>query len=197
MANTYMEKEELKSRMDRIINWVQVCDTKASIMLSVVSLIAGFLFTSDYMLNGLQEIVKYTFVVKEKGNCSVSAVLALVCCVLTIVFVILAIYNYILVLRAKVNEDQTNDEKVKENSLIHFNHISKIADYDTFKSAMKNPSFNEEDDYLSQIYVNAKRCSEKFHDYNDGIKWTYCGMATAIMCVISIVIYVASNNIIR
>ena len=36
-----MENEELKSRMDRIIEWVKTCDTKASIMLSVLSLSVG------------------------------------------------------------------------------------------------------------------------------------------------------------
>lgn len=48
-----MENEELKSRMDRIIEWVKTCDTKASIMLSVLSLSVGIIFTSDFVLGSL------------------------------------------------------------------------------------------------------------------------------------------------
>lgn len=39
-----MENEELKSRMDRIIEWVKTCDTKASIMLSVLFVVCRYNF---------------------------------------------------------------------------------------------------------------------------------------------------------
>ena len=32
-----MDENELQNRMDRIIEWVKTCDTKASIMLTVLS----------------------------------------------------------------------------------------------------------------------------------------------------------------
>ena len=71
-----MENEELKSRMDRIIEWVKTCDTKASIMLSVLSLSVGIIFTSDFVLGSLKNVIVNTFVITEKGNFSWSALFA-------------------------------------------------------------------------------------------------------------------------
>lgn len=62
-----MDENELQNRMDRIIEWVKTCDTKASIMLTVLSLSVGIFFTSDFVLSSLLKVITNTFVVSNKG----------------------------------------------------------------------------------------------------------------------------------
>lgn len=52
-----MDENELQNRMDRIIEWVKTCDTKASIMLTVLSLSVGIFFTSDFVLSSLLKVI--------------------------------------------------------------------------------------------------------------------------------------------
>lgn len=79
-----MENEELKSRMDRIIEWVKTCDTKASIMLSILSLSVGIIFTSDFVLGSLKNVIVNTFVVTVKGSFSWSALFAVLSAILAV-----------------------------------------------------------------------------------------------------------------
>lgn len=62
-----MDENELQNRRDRIIEWVKTCDTKASIMLTVLSLSVGIFFTSDFVLSSLLKVITNTFVVSNKG----------------------------------------------------------------------------------------------------------------------------------
>ena len=70
-----MDENELQNRMDRIIEWVKTCDTKASIMLTVLSLSVGIFFTSDFVLSSLLKVITNTFVVSNKGCFSFSSLL--------------------------------------------------------------------------------------------------------------------------
>lgn len=187
-----MENEELKSRMDRIIEWVKTCDTKASIMLSVLSLSVGIIFTSDFVLGSLKNVIVNTFVVTDKGSFSWSALFALLCAILAVFSLLCALGCYILVLRAKTNENQTEDQHLMLHSFTHFNHISELT-YEEFVRGMVDVDVTK--DLTSQIYINAKRCSEKYSDYNSGVTWTVVSFLSTIVMILSLLIYVSFNTL--
>ncbi len=58
MADNNEQRLTLESKMDRIIEWVKTCDTKASIMLTLLCLILSIIFTSDFVVNGLSKILQ-------------------------------------------------------------------------------------------------------------------------------------------
>ena len=187
-----MENEELKSRMDRIIEWVKIGDTKASIMLSVLSLSVGIIFTSDFVLGSLKNVIVNTFVVTEKENFSWSALFAVLSAILAVFSLLCALGCYILVLRAKTNENQTKDQHLMLHSFIHFNHISELT-YEEFVRGMVDVDVTK--DLTSQIYINAKRCSEKYSDYNSGVTWTVVSFLSTIVMILSLLIYVSFNTL--
>lgn len=89
-----------------------------------------------------------------------------------------------LVLKAKTKES-TYGKLVKANSLVHFNNIASITDFDTYKRLTEEET---EDDYyedlLSQTYINAKRCVEKFELYNKGLRWLGFAMVSLGLFII-------------
>lgn len=187
-----MDENELQNRMDRIIEWVKTCDTKASIMLTVLSLSVGIFFTSEFVLNGLQKVIANTFVVSDKGCLSFSAFFALLSAMLSVLALVMALKCYIMVLMAKTDENQTKDSNLMLHSYIHFNHISKLT-YEEFVRGLE--SVDVKKDLTSQIYINAKRCAEKFSDYNVGVKWTVVSFLSAIFMIFCLLIYVSFNTL--
>ena len=215
---TMVNNEELKSRMDRIIDWVKTCDTKASIMLTLVCLVLSFIFTSDFVMVGFSKIIQSLRIYIDSSgtssiyDISVSGVLAVVCMVLYLYFTLGSIYRLIMVLYSKINESLIEDglkkavyktanflfkykpsEKttsgVYMDSLIHFNNIANKDCFNVFVEAMRVSGENETNDLLSQIYINAIRCQEKFKDYNEAIKWMICSFPFLVCLYICVSIF--------
>lgn len=187
-----MDENELQNRMDRIIEWVKTCDTKASIMLTVLSLSVGIFFTSDFVLSSLLKVITNTFVVSNKGCFSFSALFALLSAMFSVFALVMALKCYVMVLMAKTDENQTKDSNLMLHSYIHFNHISKLT-YEEFIRGLELSDVKK--DVTSQIYINAKRCAEKFSDYNVGVKWTAVSFLSAIFMIFCLLIYVSYNTL--
>ena len=192
-----MNNNELETRMDRIIEWVKVCDTKASIMLALVGVMLTFAFSNDFVLSGIQSIFHsafdYDFSNASFADIRLCGVLAILCLFIALYSLMGAIYRFIMVVYSIHQETLTDPKKdsllfsifnwlfrydwpegindtVFTGSLIHFYHISKLS-YDKFVEELESNDYKEHVDFLSQIYINAKRCSKKFEDYNAAIRW--------------------------
>lgn len=218
-----MDNNELNSRMDRIIEWVKTCDTKASIMLTLICLIVSFIFTSDFVLNGMTSVIRSFRVYKDSGSpfdfsdISWSGTFAVISMIVFLYFSFGSIYRLIMVLYSKISEKMiASDLKktvyrfcnalfrympsveissdVQTDSLIHFNHIAEISDYDTFKKAIQDTNYVEQADLLSQIYINAKRCKEKYDDYNSAIRWLLYSMPFVIFLFLSISVFMTYHK---
>lgn len=189
-----MERQELEKRMDRIIEWVKVCDTKTSILLSALSVLLTITFTSDVIVNHISDLALRMFdkhYYSYDGIC-VLGLLSLFALLLSCFFALWSGYSFMKVLYAKKNEEQFGNEHYTE-SLIHFRHISSLA-YEDFTGEIQNYNDNKwELDLLSQIHINAMRCNEKFDDYNAGVKWfavsLSCGLATVVLFSIYFMLY--------
>lgn len=212
-----MDNRDLESRMDRIIEWVKACDTKASIMLTLVSLMLSFVFTSDFVLEGLKEIFssisKYNPDNRSLLNISFSGLLTILSLLASVYFLMGSIYRFIMVVYSKPKESleepkkmslvfrlfnglfryqwrNLNDSNTKKNSLINLNHIA-FLNYVQFKKDINSSDYDETDDYLSQIFINARRCSEKFYDYNSGIRWMLRAIPFLSLFIFFLIIYCA------
>lgn len=215
-----MTNDELKSRMDRIIEWVKTCDTKASIMLTLVCLISSFIFTSDFVLNGLIAVVRTWREYKCENSCfndiNIPGVLSVASSLLTLYFVFGSIYRFVMVLYSKIDESLIDNNLKKityklfnaffcyspcsynltgivSDSLIHFNHISKMSFAD-FKGKIENNAEGNDNasnsaDLISQIYINACRCREKFDDYNAAIKWMLYSIPSLVVLFVSLIYF--------
>lgn len=179
--------EDQNRRMDRIIEWVKTCDTKTSIMMSVLLLVPTFTIGTDWVLSKLEDI---TSIIVEAikndgiGYCfSVINFIVLILLLVTMIFTIISFCYFMSVLKAKTKEN-TYGDYVKTNSLIHFNNISNI----NFKIYKQLSEEETDDDYhedlLSQTYINAKRCAEKFNHYNRGLCWLGFAMVSLILFIL-------------
>lgn len=208
-----MDNRDLESRMDRIIEWVKACDTKASIMLALVSLMLSFVFTSDFVLEGLKDIFSSVSNYDSDNKSSLSGLLTILFLLASVYSLMGSIYRFIMVVYSKPKESleepkkmslvfrlfnglfryqwrNLNDSNTKKNSLIHLNHIASLS-YEQFKKDINSNEYDETDDYLSQIYINSQRCSEKFDDYNSGIRWMLRALPCLIVFFVSLLIYAA------
>lgn len=217
-AEIMVGKDELKSRMDRIIEWVKTCDTKASIMLTLVCLVLSFVFTSDFFIVGFSKIIQsLRLYFDADGGCnirdiSISGSFSIAFFIGYLYFTFGSIYRFVMVLYSKISESQIEEGLNKRvykfanwlfkyspsskstsdaymNSLIHFNNIAKMDDFSSFKSAMESSSDNENEDLLSQIYINANRCKEKFDDYNAAIRWMLYSFPFLLLLLISLSLF--------
>lgn len=180
--------EDQNHRMDRIIEWVKVCDSKTSILMSVVLLVPTFIIGTDWVLSKLGHIISIIIEAinsRGEGYCfSIPNFLVLVLLILTLSFTIVSCCFFLLVLKAKTKES-TYGKLVKANSLVHFNNIASMTDFDTYKRLTEEET---EDDYyeelLSQTYINAKCCAEKFALYNKGLCWLVFAMICLVLFIL-------------
>lgn len=176
--------EDQNRRMDRIIEWVKVCDSKTSILMSVVLLVPTFIIGTDWVLSKLEHIISLIVDALNshgEGFCfSIVNFIVLLLLLSTITFTIMSFCFFLSVFKAKIKENTYGDD-VKKESLVHFNNIAGITDFETYKRLTAEET---EDDYyedlLSQTYINAKRCAEKFALYNKGLRW----LGFAMICLI-------------
>lgn len=180
--------EDQNRRMDRIIEWVKVCDNKTSILMSVVLLVPTFIIGTDWVLSKLEHIISLiidTLNSHGEGFCfSIVNFIVLLLLLSTITFTIMSFCFFLSVLKAKIKENTYGDD-VKKESLVHFNNIAGITDFETYKRLIAEET---EDDYyedlLSQTYINAKRCAEKFALYNKGLRWLGFAMIGLLLFIL-------------
>ena len=179
--------EDQNRRMDRIIEWVKVCDSKTSILMSVVLLVPTFIIGTDWVLSKLGHIISIMIEAINshgEGYCfSIPNFIVLVLLILTLSFTIVSFCFFLSVFKAKTKETTYGDE-VKTNSLIYFNNISSVS-FETYKELSHNEQESDYyEDLLSQTYINAKRCAEKFNYYKQGLRW----LGLALISLISFIL---------
>lgn len=177
------EIQDLESRLARIVEWVRTCDTKTSFMLAIV----GVMFPLVLQSKLLQDDMIAAF---NQMHCNADCCIDLFCNFLFVVFVmglgvmlLMSCKKFLNVLFAKRTESlneriigsdkDTIDKSVFKDSLLHFHHISTLP-YEEFKSKIDAETKNGlREDLLSQIYINSRRCDEKYTDYNDGVRYLF------------------------
>lgn len=195
--NMYLKKEELISRMDRIIHWVEVCDTKTSIILAVQAMVLTIVCSTDFVFDAVKKILSDTlFLDEDKVFCFWGCLVILFLLSLIVAFTN-SLYHLFKVLEAKTGANQTKDENVRDkDSLIYFQCIAdkkEFQDYLAFREKVEAETENDEmHDILSQVYINANRCAEKFYHYNKGLLALKYALVILILFVSVVFMYHAS-----
>ena len=178
------EKKEFGNEIhDQIIGWTENCDTKASIMIAFLGIFTSIFFTSDYILNSIENLVSkiVLFWQNRQGSFSFLAFMIFIFLGLTVFFIIRTILLLFNVLAGKT--------KCDEDSIIFFQQIQNqpLKNY-----IEKINTVNEESiikDRYTQIYNCSKRCAEKFDKYNKAVTKFKYGLLCLLLFTVCIVIF--------
>lgn len=171
---SYIEKtNEAKDILDRIINFVHGCDTKASIVLGVVGVSLGLLLSDSYV----KFIYHYLLEHYRETKC-ISFIIATSLITVILLFGIVKLIS-VLVAKCKPSEN---------DSLVYFSDIAQNKSSDEYRTKFINAS--EKDfflDLMNDIYENAKICRQKYKNYNIGLI-SVC--VSALLLMIDIVVFI-------
>jgi len=167
-----LNKSDLIQRLDRHLDWIKSCDTKASIVIAGAGIFLS-IFTSEHSINMLNQILSQTILHINFSNFLYLA--------LFFVFWGTFIYGTYCLVRVLVpmmkKEVLIFQQDTRLDSLYYFESIDDKK-YIEFKEKMANETPEDEiEDLLTQIYINARVCSAKYSFYRKGIKSTFIGIA--------------------
>lgn len=170
--NDSLNKNNLIQRLDRHLDWIKSCDTKASIVIAGSGIFLS-IFTAEHSINMLNQILSQTI-----QNINFSNFLYLG---LFFIFWAMFIYGAYCLIRVLVpmlkKEVIIYQQDTRSDSLYYFESIDDKK-YLEFKEKMVNETLEDEiEDLLTQIYINARVCSAKYSFYKKGINFTFIGIA--------------------
>jgi len=183
------EIDDLQYTLDVVNSWVNNCDQKAGILLTVFGVAITVLVTSDF----LKELRTYIFVpfVEYWNNSESQLEFSLgrfaVFCLLVIAMGILITSCLYLFKAITASTDyermrQANSQMVPK-SYLFFGSISNMT-YDEFRG--DRVDFKE--DLKSQIYTNSKIAVAKFRNYNKGLFWFKMILVVSVMLFVAVLL---------
>lgn len=181
--NDYLE--DLPSILDRIIVWTDNCDSKTSIILGGLGVIAGIFMASDYVTK-IIEIVRFM-----TSHVNFWAVIYLIMFFGSIAVLLAGCFFLIRVLISVTDTKSYQERGVTEESLVFFSSIAKNKTLSAYKKKVqKTDNAQFEEDIISQIYICSIICDAKFRNYKTGLLLSLLGfgifLVTAIVGVIII-----------
>ncbi len=173
-----LEKNALLGELDRHLDWIKSCDTKASIILAAVGIfIAGY--TSNHSIKMLSLIL-----LSSISNISFSNLLYLLLTATSWCTFVYGTYNLIRVLIPRLKKSVMVYEGTNQESLFYFETISNRT-FREFQIEKTNRLLKDDiEDILSQIFINAKIATKKYSYYHKGILNVFIGMISALILYI-------------
>lgn len=170
--NNSLNKKDLIHHLDRHLDWIKSCDTKASIVIAGIGIFLS-IFTAEHSINMLNQILSQTI-----QNINFSNLLYLG---LFFIFWGIFIYGAYCLIRVLVpmmkKEVTIYQQGTRLDSLYYFESIDDKK-YLEFKERMVKETIEDEiEDLLTQIYINARVCSAKYTFYRKGISSIFIGIA--------------------
>ncbi|MED3440149.1 hypothetical protein P4393_11830 [Bacillus subtilis] len=167
-------KDNLIQRLDRHLDWIKSCDTKASIVLAMIGIFLT-LFLSEQSLGMLKRILT-----ESTHSINFSNILYL--CIFTASWC-LFIYGAFCLVKVLVpkNKRILDGEGLHRDSLYYFETTASNS-FSEFKRRVLSQDEDEElRDILSQVYVNAQICTIKYEYFKKGIKFSFLGIASTMI----------------
>lgn len=188
MSTETVDKDtsELQFTLESVNSWLNNCDQKAGILLTVVGVAITVILTSDFM-KYLRSYIFAPFMQFCSGNSDLSFSWSrFTVFVLLIIAVELLVTSCIYLFRA-IGADTDYEKMRKKNpslaktSYIFYRTISQMK-YDDFKKG----GLEFEEDLKSQIYVNSRIATRKFKNYNEGLFWFKLLLLDAVMLFVAV-----------
>lgn len=167
----YVSHKELYKTLLLIKSWINNCDTKISVLLTGIGVFAGVFLTSDYMTQFIK-ICQFAY------NMHIMLFIIYVCiCVILLAVSTYGCINLTLALKARINPNQFKSKGIYSDSLIFFASIAKYDNVQKYKEQLEKCTREQmEDDIISQIYICASICTQKFSYYKIGLKYSLSGL---------------------
>ncbi|RIN84216.1 hypothetical protein BU004_10575 [Mammaliicoccus sciuri] len=168
--NKRLKKEDLQNELDRHLDWIKSCDTKASIVLAIFGVFIVS-FSSLQFLNIHNNI--FSSVVY---NINFSNMIYLLLMIISYATFLYGTYKIIRVLVPQLKKSTSSYKGVVKDSLYYFENISDNT-YAEYKLKKSNRTIEEDnEDLLSQIYINAQIATKKYNLYRQGISLAFIGI---------------------
>ena len=180
------DSDDLKFTLESVNSWLNNCDQKAGILLTVVGVAITVILTSDFM-KYLRCYIFVPFMQFCSGNSDLSFSWSrFTVFILLIIAVALLLTSCIYLFRA-ISANTDYEKMYRENpgliktSYIFYGTISQMK-YDDFKKG----AVEFEEDLRSQIYVNSRIATTKFKNYNEGLFWFKLLLLDAVMLFVAV-----------
>ena len=188
--NVNIKKEDLQFTLESVNSWVNNCDQKAGILLTVVGVAITIIMTSDIMKH-LRRYIVAPFMEYCSGDSNLSfswsrfTVFVLLVVAMTLL-VMCCIYLF-RAIHANIDYEKLYNENpnIAKTSYIFFGTISQMR-YDDYKKC----GVEFKDDLESQIYVNSIIATTKFENYNEGLFWFKTLLLVSVMLFIAVMIMI-------
>ena len=146
-----MDKEDKKVTLQMINDWVRFCDSKAGILLALQGIILTIIFTVTSRPDSGWNPAFILFII---GNMIFS------------VSIIIGINTILPIL-----------EVGQPNSKIFFGHISSYENPKKYIQEVNQPSYNFEEDVLTQIWANSRVAWRKYELIRSALLWGVIGFS--------------------
>lgn len=181
-------KDDLQYTLETVNSWVNNCDQKAGILLTVFGVAITVLVTSDFM----KELRTYIFgpfveywTTDSQLDFSLGRFTVFSLLVIAVGMLITSCYYLFKAIAANTDYEKLRQEnpRMVAKSYLFFCSISSMT-YEEFR----NDNISIKDDLKSQIYANSKIASTKFKNYNEGLSWFKMTLLVSVMLFVAVLL---------
>ena len=180
--NIYSKSDAYKT-LDMVNMWIGNVDSKISYSLTFIGVLLGFFLTTKKPIEISKVANKIVKKIGEIYSTGIQVVLkdiefkdiiSVIILVLICIFIftsVRAVINLYKGIKGKINPEVYNERGLVTSSNIFWNSISNQK-YNEFYKNISGLKKNELiKDISSQIFINSNICTEKFENYNKGVKY--------------------------
>lgn len=175
------KKEDLLNRLDRVLDWIKTCDTKASIFLAAIGIVVTII-GSEFFINKYYQICR--FFLKDINQWKI---IYLVVSITFLLLIIVGICSLIIELNPSLISKRNNNKEI--DSLFFFGTIAKKKREDFKEEYRKSTLYSDIEDLLNQLYINSKICDLKYNYTKRGIFCSTIGIfGILVMTLLGVII---------
>lgn len=176
-------KDDAYKTLDMVNMWIGNVDSKISYSLTFIGVLLGFFLTTSkpiHISQVVNKIIKKINLISSQGielslkgvelKDIISAIILVLICIFIFTSIKACIYLY-KGIKGRIDPDTYKQDGLVTKSNIFWNSISNQEYIDFYKNVSDLDEVNLFKDISSQIFINSKICTEKFENYNKGVKY--------------------------
>ena len=179
---------QLENDLERVQNWINNCDQKASILLATIGILFGLFFSTDAIFNKITEIPHKLLKFWGNNECLQFFIHSIILLILlaTIVLIGLSLFYLLKTIKSKIDTSDYRDAICVNNHKTFFGSISATPFYAFHEERCCSTNNERFEELTSQLYINSKICNSKFQKYNKGLNLFLWGLL--LICIDIIVL---------
>lgn len=180
-----ISQEDITSILERTIGFINNCDGKSSILLGAYGAALAIVFSGD-VVHSMISIFRTAIY-----HVSLGSILYLLVTFAGLCLGILGLIFLVLVLVARLYNQEEAHVSIDADSKIYFGHIARNKNFQQYRDKLSGTTKEEYlNDLISQTYLNALVCNKKFRYYNRGLKLSMLGFGEfTLFIILGIVVF--------